>query len=163
MKKIVTVTSLLSWFNMITGSILVVGGLIMALSSPEKLSVLTSLVLVIAIVLHSYASLQLRKSVLHPEIPLSRQTPTGIRFIGFIAMFCSLMIAANGFFILQNPAQIMQQVTIPAEAKHLNFQAILKGTAVFSMVFAVSIFLNVLFNLRILKAYILQTTHHQDD
>jgi hypothetical protein len=100
---------------------------------------------------------------MHPQVPLSRQTPTGIRFIGFIAMFCSLMIGGNGVFILQNPEQIAQQVNMPAEAKNLNLAGILKGTAIFSLVFAASIFLNVLLSLRILRWYLAMIDQDRKD
>ncbi|HTQ29191.1 MAG TPA: hypothetical protein VMI35_13730 [Puia sp.] len=154
MKKIVQISTVLSWFNLIMGSFLVLAGLFMALASQQMLSILTSLLLVSSIILHSYAALQLRKSILHPEIPLNRQTPTGIRFMGFIALFCSLLIAGNAFFILQHAGEVLQQMSLPPEAKSLNMPRLLKGTAVFTLIFALSILTNVVLNMRLLRWYL---------
>jgi hypothetical protein len=154
MKRIVQITTILSWFNLVMGGLLVLAGLFMALASPDMLSILTSLVLVSAIILHSYAALKLRTSIVHPDIPLSRQTPTGIRFMGFVALFCSLMIAGNAFFILQHTNEFVQQVKLPPEAKNLNIPRLLRGTALFTLVFAMSILVNVVLNMRLLRWYL---------
>jgi hypothetical protein len=162
MKRIVQITTVLSWFNLGIGGILVLAGLMMALASGQILSVGTSVVLVSSIILHSYAALKLRKSIIHPDIPLNRQTPTGIRFMGFVALFCSLMIAGNAFYILQNTREFADQVKLPPEAKNLNITGLLRGTAVFTLIFAVSILSNVILNLRLLRWYLALGYHDRE-
>ena len=95
MKKILILTAVLSWFVLISGSILVLTGLLMATASPGLLGLLTGVFLTSSIVLHSYAAIQLRKSILHPTIPLGRQTPVGIRFMGFASLFFALFNFSN--------------------------------------------------------------------
>jgi len=87
MKNIIKITLILSWFNLVIGSILILSAIFMGLASGNILNILTLVILPSAFVLHSYAALQLRKSILHPEIPLGKQTPVGIRFIGYAALF----------------------------------------------------------------------------
>jgi hypothetical protein len=157
MKKVVQITSVLSWINLVIGSILVLAGLIMALASGQLFSAGTTVLLVSSIILHSYAALKLRRSIVHPDIPLNRQTPTGIRFMGFVALFCSLMIAGNSFYILQNTKEFVDQVKLPPEAKNMNVTGMLRGTAVFTLLFALSILANVILNLRLLRWYQLMT------
>ena len=67
------------------------GGLIGTLMSAGALPMLLSVVLTGSIVLHSYATLQLRKSMLNPEMPLSSQTSGGLRIVGFVALFFAII------------------------------------------------------------------------
>lgn len=87
MKKILTFTAILSWINLLVCALLVLFALIGLFASGAALAALFIIVLTGAVILHSYASLQLRRSILYPSIPLSKQTPSGIRIMGFIAYF----------------------------------------------------------------------------
>ena len=70
MKTALKISNVLSWINLIIGGILVLGGLLSMLMTPNASILLVSIVLTGSIVLHSYAALQLRKSIIHPEVPL---------------------------------------------------------------------------------------------
>ena len=155
MKKILLLTAVLSWFVLITGSILVLTGLLMAVATPGLLSLLTGVFLTSAIVLHSYAAIQLRKSFLNPSIALGRQTPVGIRFIGFAALFFAFFNVNNALYTMQHTAQVAKRMEIPAQYKdlHLNINHLLQAAGIFSLVLSICIILNVIINFRLLKIY----------
>src|ERR1022692_982517 len=109
MKKILALSNILSWVNLIIGSLLVLCALLAIMAFPP-FAVMISVVLVGCIVLHSYAALQLRKSVLNAAIPLNRQTPVGIRMMGYMALFFTIMLFSNAVYILQNTQELLKQV-----------------------------------------------------
>ena len=86
MNRILKISTILTWINMIiwglASLLMFLGGLV-----ARNIGLIIISFLLSVIVLHSYAALQLRKSIRNPAIPLSNQTPIGIRFIGFIALF----------------------------------------------------------------------------
>ncbi len=86
MKTVLKISSILSWFNMIVWGIVIVL-LVLNILGVGQMGILFFPFLLCVIILHSYAALQLHKSIRNPETPLSRQTPTGIRFIGVVAAF----------------------------------------------------------------------------
>jgi len=145
------ITAVLSWINLVIASILVLSGLIMTQVYSQLLTILTSVVLAGAIILHSYAALQLRKSILHPEIPLSRNTPTGIRFMGLMAFFYAILNAVSGASIIQHSGEYVKQMKIPPGAEHLPLGEIVQVAGVLSLLFSLTIGLNVLLNLRALR------------
>jgi len=155
MKKILIVTAVLSWFVLITGSILVLTGLVMATASAGLLGLLTGVFLTSSIVLHSYAAIQLRKSILHPSIPLGRQTPTGIRFMGFAALFFAFFNFNNAIYALKHTGEIAKRIDLPAQYKALpvNINQLLHAAGIFSFVLSICIILNVLINLWLLRIY----------
>jgi hypothetical protein len=155
MKKILILTAILSWFVLISGSILVLAGLLMATASPGLLGLLTGVFLTSSIVLHSYAAIQLRKSILHPTIPLGRQTPMGIRFMGFAALFFALFNFNNALYTIQHTDQIAKRIDLPVQYKdlHVNINHLLHAAAIFSFVLSICIILNVLINLWLLRIY----------
>jgi hypothetical protein len=152
MKTVLLLSTILSWINLVVGSYLFLSGLYGALSVHDMKILMIVVVFIGAIILHSYAALQLRKSILHPEKPLSRETPVGIRFIGFLALFCSLSLVASGTFLLQNLKDIALQ-PMPFDTKNLDLKAILPVVGVFILVFGITIALNVIINFRLLKWY----------
>lgn len=72
MQTTLKVSTILSWINIVIGGLLVLMGLLGVLMAPN-LIMLISVVLTGSIILHSYAALQLRKSILNPAVPLSSQ------------------------------------------------------------------------------------------
>ncbi len=156
MKKILQLSGFLSWFNLVCGCLLVLGGLLMVMVTPDILVILTSVVLTSAIVLHSYASIQLRKTVLHPEIPLSRSTPGGIRFMGFIALFFAIWNFTNALVGLQNAPEIASKMELPAQYRelHLNLTAIVRASGIFQLVISICIMINVVISMRILRWFL---------
>lgn len=153
MKTSLKITNVLSWINLIIGGILVAGGLLSMLSTPNASVLLVSVVLTGSIVLHSYAALQLRKSIVHPDIPLNKQTPTGIRFIGFMALFFAILNIGNAVVIIQNAAEVIKQVELPFNPEGIDLVAAVRGAGIFSLLFSISIAINVLLNIRILRWY----------
>ncbi|MCO5237117.1 MAG: hypothetical protein M9933_12700 [Chitinophagaceae bacterium] len=153
MKTALKVSGILSWINLVIGGILVIGGLLSMLATPNVSIILVSVVLTGSIVLHSYATLQLRKSILHPEVPLSKQTPVGIRFIGFMALFFAILNIGNAVVIIQNAAEVIQQVELPFKPEGVNLVAAVKAAGIFSLLFSVGIAVNVLLSIRLLRWY----------
>lgn len=122
-------------------------------------AVLTAVVLVSAIVLHSYAALQLRKSIIHPEIPLGNQTPIGIRFIGYIALFFAFVNMINSITIMQHMQEFVQQLKLqmPAGSPNMDLTKLIRGVSVFALLFSITIVMNVVINFRLLKWYMMET------
>jgi hypothetical protein len=152
MKTILKISTVLSWFNLIIGCIFTVFGLLLGLST-SNISILIACFLLSAIILHSYAALQLRKSINHPDTPLSAQTPTGIRFIGAIALFFGVAFFANSIALLRNIPEALK--LFPPELhqpKELQIASLRFG-AFFGLLCGLSIALNVMMNFRLLRWY----------
>ena len=154
MKTTLKISNILSWINLIVGGILVAGGLLSTLSAPNASILLVSVVLTGSIVLHSYAALQLRKSIIHPHIPLNKQTPTGIKFIGFMALFFAILNIGNAVVIIQNAAEVLKQVELPFKPEGIDLVAAIRGAGIFSLLFSIGIAANVLLSIRLLKWYL---------
>jgi hypothetical protein len=161
MKNLLRVSAILSWFN------LLVSGLFMALALLAGSfmvgfgNVLVIVVLMGSITLHSYAALQLRKSLLYPSIPLGRQTGTGIRFMGYIALFLAFMYGSSAFYMLQHSQEFMKQVDLPAEYKNFDLSGTFKKTGIFILIFSVCVLVNVILNFRLYRLY--QIFYMQND
>ena len=153
MKTTLKISNILSWINLIIGGILVAGGLLSVLSSPNASILLVSVVLTGSIVLHSYAALQLRKSIVHPQLPLHKQTPTCITFIAFMALFFAILNIGNAVVIIQNAAEVIKQVELPFKPEGIDLVAAIRGAGIFSLLFSIGIAVNVLLNIRLLKWY----------
>ena len=153
MRTALKISHILSWINLIVGGILVLGGLLGMLSTPNASILLVSVVLTGSIVLHSYAALQLRKSIVHPEMPLNKQTPTGVRFIGFMALFFAILNIGNAVVIIQNAAEVVKQVELPFKPEGIDLVAAIRGAGIFSLLFSIGIAVNVLLSIRLLKWY----------
>jgi hypothetical protein len=153
MKKILSITGILSWVNIVIGSFLVIAGLFTTVMSPNIIMALLSLMLVAAIVLHSYATLQLRKSISNPTIELSSNTPTGIRFMGFVALFFGIMNITNAVALIGNPALIVDQLQaqMPPQLANFNFTTAIKAVGVFVLLFGICIAVNVILSFNLLR------------
>lgn len=147
------VSAILSWFNLIVAGIFVFCCLLFGLRLVGLANALIPAVLLGSIILHSYAALQLRKSMVNPEIPLSSQTPAGIRFVGYVVLFLAVLYGGSGMAMLQNTKEILSQVPMPPEYKNLDLTGSIRGAAVFLMLFSLSILVNVLLNFRLLRWY----------
>ena len=163
MKKIFKISGVLSWINLIIGALLVAGGLIATLVSPSAITVLFSVVLPGSVILHSYAAMQLRKSINYPTVPLSSQTPAGIRVMGYMALFFGVMSISNAMFILQHAPETAKQLKLPEQAKNLDVVVILRASGVFTLLLSISIIANVVFNFRILKWYLFNRDQQPPD
>ena len=151
-KTLVSISRLLSWFNLSVAGLLCLFALISAMVFMGLLNALTPIVLLGSIVLHSYAALQLRNSIVTGR-PLNRQTSTGIRFIGYIALFFSILYGGSGIVMLQNTKEMIRQIQLPVEYKTLNMTGLFRGIGVFALIFSVTILGNVVLNFRLLNWY----------
>lgn len=157
MKNILKVSTILSWFNLVVAGLVVVYILLAGLLAGYFLVFLIVMILPGSIVLHSYAALQLRKSILHPEIPLGNQTPIGIRFLGFVVMALALISIYNSISLIRNPDELIKQVKQLPEAASLDIAKLLRIGTAFSVIFSTSIIANALINFRLLKCYMMET------
>ena len=153
MKNTLKISAVLSWINMILWGFVVLTGLLLGVTMGNfGLMVISFFFAVIP--LHSYAALQLHKSIRNPAIPLSNQTPVGIRFIGFVASFIGILYIAQGFAVIQDPAGALQLMKSQmAELKTLTIDSLRLG-GVFALILGLSISINVFLNFRLLRWYI---------
>ena len=155
MKKVLTVSNILSWINLVISSILLIFALLIFVSAPI-FPVLISIVLIGCIALHSYASLQLRKSIVNPTLPLGPQTPVGIRLMGSMALIFAFMSFLSAVFLLTNINEVLKQYKFPADVNKANLKTGLIISGVFSLIFSLCVVMNVILNLRLLKWYIIE-------
>ena len=155
MKKALTITAVLSWVNLVFNGIFTLLFLIWWAMTHNS-AMLIIIVLTGGVILHSYASLQLRKNILHPEIPFNRQTtPVGIRIMGFLALFFGLMLVSQAIYNLQHTAELLKNMPEMPELKNLDRTAILRASGIFTLILGAAISVNVFLNFRILRWYIL--------
>ncbi len=154
MRKIIAVSNILSWINLVVGSLLAFCALLTVMALPA-IAVMVSVVLIGCIVLHSYAALQLRKSILNEAVPLNKQTPIGIRIMGYMSLFFTIMLFSNAVYMLQNTKELLKQVQFPKEMKNVDITGIVHGTSIFMLLFSLSVIINVVLNLRLLRWYLI--------
>jgi len=152
MRRVLQVSNVLSWINLIFWGLVsflflllgALGGMFPFLVIGFFLS---------AVALHSYAALQLHKSLRNPAIPLGGQTPTGIRFIGFVALFFGIGCTINSFTILRNPGESLKLMQSQmAQAKVITIPAI-RTWCLITLMLGLSIVVNVFLNFRLLRWY----------
>lgn len=155
MKTVVKVSAILSWFNLIVWGLFIAILVLSALSFHSMAFVVFAFFLS-AILLHNYAALQLHKSIRNPATKLSSQTPTGIRFVGFIALFLGVCYLANGVALLQDPRGSLKlmQSQAPEFFKTVSTASIRTG-GIMAVVLGLFIAVNVFLNFRLLRWYYL--------
>ena len=126
------------------------------LASGGALMMLISVVLMASIVLHGYATLQLRKSIVNPDVPLGNQTPVGIRMIGFIALFFAILSLINAMVVIQNAPEAakLSLENVKMKPEGVDFVAIVKGAGIFLLIFSIGIAVNVFLSIRLLRWYL---------
>jgi hypothetical protein len=152
MRTVLKISTVLSWFNLLIWGFIIAMFLLGSLES-RNMAFLVFAFLFSVIVLHSYAALQLRKSIINPSRPLSSQTPAGIRFIGAVALFAGIVYFADGVALLQNPQEFLKMLQVqfpPAKNIPLASIRLLGG---FILICGLSITLNVILNFRLLRWY----------
>jgi hypothetical protein len=159
MKKAQIIGRALAWFNLIIWGIPLVSSLLSALATFNPL-VLVMLVLFAAIPLQSYAALQLQKSLRHPEIKLSQQTPAGIRFVGMIALFIGFFVVLCGALVLQDAKEWLPRLKDQmAELKQGDASTItvgyLQGMGGMMLFLGLTVIVSVMIHLRLLRWYYL--------
>jgi uncharacterized protein YjeT (DUF2065 family) len=146
------ISTILSWINMIVWGLIVAFGILNALAF-GSFPLVVIFFLFSFVILHSYAAFQLQKSIKNPAIPLSSQTPVGLRFVGFIALFFGLTCVANGITIIQGPAEAIKlmQDQFP-QAKDAPI-ANVRIAGIIVLFMGLSVAVNVFLNFRLLRWY----------
>jgi hypothetical protein len=158
MKSTIQAARILTWFNLI-----VWGGLLGLMLLWGLAGGVTALIIAVflfsAIPLHSYASLRLQRSIRFPQVKLSNQTPVGVRFIGFVALFFGICTMINAFVLLQDPktaADSMKSAMVDTKGiNQVDMISWLRGSAIFVMVMGLAVIINVVLNIRLLRWYYL--------
>jgi hypothetical protein len=164
MKTILTIASILTWFNLVFWGALLAFGILICLASMQMLP-LASAVLMSAIPLNCFAALKLHTSIRHPNTPLSHQTPAGIRFVGLMALFFGIMFIYSGISFIADPKPAIEafQQTLsqmPVSQTHavsgLGMAYLVRFLAIVWVVLGFLVAVNVILNLRLLRWYYLQ-------
>jgi hypothetical protein len=161
MRKFLRISSILSWINLVFWGLISLIGLLSGFSSGSFVLILWFF-LQSSIVLHSYAAIRLHTSIRRPAIPLSGQTPSGIRFVGFVAMFFGVAYFAYGVALLRSAKEILQTI----QSSMPQFKDIKEGDlhagGVIALLLGLSITVNVILNLRLLRWYYLSRENKGD-
>jgi len=156
MRTSLKIATILTWINLIIWGLISFLGILASFMASNAAPLIISF-LMGAIVLHSYAALQLHKSIRNPAVPLSNQTPVGIRFIGFVALFFGVLYIGDGIAVLQNAKEFMKmlQPYMGPQPKNFNPTAFVRGMGGFFLLAGASIVINVILNIRLLRWYFL--------
>ena len=164
MKTTLKVATILSWFNLIFWG-LINGLLLLGALSTMNMPGLLIAVLMSAIPLNCYAALKLHRSIRNPSIPLNQQTPTGVRFVGFIALFFGVNSIGDGFALIKNPREFLDFLKdfytkqAPEIAQMPAFKSIgladMRTAGVICLILGLCMAVNVVLNLRLLRWYLL--------
>ena len=164
MKTTLKVATILSWFNLIFWG-LINGLLLLGALSAMNMPGLLIAVLMSAIPLNCYAALKLHRSIRNPSIPLNQQTPMGIRFVGFIALFFGVNSIGDGFALIKNPREFLDFLKdfytkqAPEIAQMPAFKSIgladMRTAGVICLILGLCMAVNVVLNLRLLRWYLL--------
>ncbi|HXB09324.1 MAG TPA: hypothetical protein VNW04_19500 [Puia sp.] len=158
MRTALKIATVLSWINLILFGFITLCLLLSALVMGPV--ILIGAILFCAIPLNCYAALQLHKSIRDPALKLSHQTPAGIRFVGFVALFFGIMITSSNIGNLLHPAEWAEslrqgftqmgmkdtsRITVP----------FVRECAVVGTLLGLSVVVNVMLNFRLLRWYYL--------
>jgi hypothetical protein len=152
MRTVLKISTILSWFNLVTWGFIVLLFLMAGLLSQQLLIIIVAF-LMCANVLHSYAALQLHQSIRSPAKSLSNQTPAGIRFIGVIAALAGIVSFSDGAATLQNSQEILKTtITQYPQMKGVSVASV-QMIGIFVIILGISLVVNVLLNFRLLRWY----------
>ena len=154
MRKLVTISTILSWINLVFWGFACL--FILLMTSAFGITMLIAAFFMSAIPLHSYAALQLHKSLRNTAVPLKRQTITGLRLMGFVALFFGVTTLANGIAILQNTREVLQmeKSMVPEFSKRLT-ENVMRMSGVLGLLLGLSLTVNVFLSFRLLRRYYL--------
>jgi hypothetical protein len=162
MKTALKIATVLTWFNIIVWGGIVAFGLLGMLITAQ-MPLLAGFVLMSSIPLNCYAALKLQSSIRHPNIPLSHQTPVGIRFVGLMAMFFGFTDIASGVSIIAKPREMMDAMKemaaniggpAPAEIAAMGKTLVVVG-GLATIFLGLVVVVNVILNLRLLRWFYL--------
>jgi hypothetical protein len=153
MRSALKISAVLSWINLIFWGLACLQCLLLGMTG-NPLFLLSGFI-VSAVVLHSYAALRLHKSIRNPAVVLSSQTPTGIRFIGFVSLFISTLFIVFGIAMVKSAHDLMPML----QQANPQFRDIserqLRVSGIEVLVLGLSVAVNVLINFRLLRWYLL--------
>jgi len=152
MRKVLKISAVLSWINLVFWGLGCLYCLLLAMAG-NPLFLLAGFI-ISAIVLHSYAALRLHKSIRNPAVPLSSQTPTGIRFIGFVSLFIATLYIIFGIAFIQNARELIPMMQSNPQFKDIGEKQ-LRINGIQALVLGLCVAVNVMLNLRLLKWYYL--------
>ena len=162
MKTALKVATVLTWFNLIFWGLILVALFLGVLLTGQTV-ILAGVVLLSAIPLNCYAALKLHTSIRYARVPLSHQTPVGIRFVGLMALFFGFTFIFTGGQLFSNPkpgleafSQFTEQFVKPVQAKLTGLaMTFVRSLAVAFLLLGVLVVVNVILNLRLLRWYYL--------
>jgi hypothetical protein len=161
MKTMLKIAAVLTWFNVALWGAAVVFGMLVSLLRVQFAGMLL-FVLLSAIPLSCFAGLKLHTSIRHPNVPLSRESTVGIRFVGLIALFFGFWMVIGGTNIIADPSPIIDGMKKFADQMPKDMRSYYQVGRVFGelvgaavLVLGLAISLNVILNLRLLRWYYL--------
>src|ERR1700683_1006145 len=163
MKTVLTIASVLTWFNLIFWGATIGFGVLGMLVMGQATIFAAGFVLFAPIPLNCFAALKLQTSIRHPNIPLSHQTPAGIRFVGLMALFFGFLLLFKGGAAFADPKpamevykQMIDQMPkpLPEGAPGLGM-VFARCLAVGMLALGLLVAVNVILNLRLLRWYYL--------
>ena len=163
MKTVLTIASVLTWFNLIFWGATIGFGVLGMLVMGQATIFAAGFVLLASIPLNCFAALKLQTSIRHPNIPLSHQTPAGIRFVGLMALFFGFLLLFKGGAAFADPKpamevykQMIDQMPkpLPEGAPGLGM-VFARCLAVGMLALGLLVAVNVILNLRLLRWYYL--------
>ena len=172
MKTSLKIASVLTWFNLLVwiGFLLL---LTLSAIAGQSMAIIFVVVLFSSIPLNCYAALLLHRSIRRPDIKLSSQTPTGIRFVGFVALFFAIMFFVNGLTFAgkaSDAAKMFRDGIAQiknADPRYLSFAtpSFFRGLGYTIAFLGICVGVNVLLNFRLLRWYYLvrQSDVRQND
>jgi hypothetical protein len=158
MRGVLRVASALSWVNLIIWGLMCLVILLTGLSL--GLVALVSAILIAAIPLNCYAALQLHRSIREPAVKLSHQTPAGIRFVGFAAMFFGILITSQAVTALVHPVAFLESMRQAYAQSNLKnaptiSAALARNITIVMLLLGLAVVVNVQLNFRLLRWYYL--------
>lgn len=150
----IKISTILSWINIVIGGMWVFAGLLAVLMMGNMM-LLLPVMLVASVVLHSYAAIQLIRSIKDPAVPLNSQTPMGIRMVGFLALFFAVSNIISSVTVLRGAPEFIEKTreTLPEQLKGMDIMPYLQGAVIFLLVFNLGVAINVLISMRLLRRY----------
>jgi hypothetical protein len=161
MKTILKIASVLTWVNIVLWGAGVIFGMLVTLLRVDLAGLLLC-VLLSAIPLSCFAALKLHTSLRYPNVPLSRESAAGIRFVGFMALFFGIWMVTGGIDLMADPSPIIDGMKKLGEQLPKEMRAYYQVGRVFGelvgavvLMLGLSIAVNTVLNLRLLRWYYL--------
>lgn len=166
MRKVLKIASVLSWINLVLWGFFT-AVILLASVVAHNFALILGAFLLSVVVLHSYACLQLHKSVRNPAIPLGNQTPVGVRFLGFVALFFGVGDLTQGIALMQNAKEVLDALKSQTESL-MKFPAgsisigLIRTIGAASFLVGLSVAVNVFLNLRLLRWFTFMRDRQSD-